>query len=291
MKKLLFLLLVSSIIHAETIELVGYGVAGGQADQIQRAIQKVLVEEYQLDVILVYKPGADGKIATNYINQNAKRGNIIGLATTSTVLENRDFNKHTIIGPLVSNKYALVVSNKLHISSFNEFVNLSRTTKLNCGTNTLFQRVILTQILKNNNIQNVEIVNYKSQNEEMLNISNGDLDCSLGSLTIWEIPHKSNRLKIIGILSDKKISYAPSAILFKNTIDSFKVYAWFGIAIPPEFKYKSTVVPALNSLYKNDEFKKAIGITSESLTIDIPDPEFNLTLQQNYSAYEKLKYD
>ena len=110
-------------------------------------------------------------------------------------------------------------------------------------------------------------------------------------MTIWEIPHKSNRLKIIGILSDKKISYAPSAILFKNTIDSFKVYAWFGIAIPPEFKYKSTVVPALNSLYKNDEFKKAIGITSESLTIDIPDPEFNLTLQQNYSAYEKLKYD
>ena len=105
--------------------IVGAG-AGGGNDNTARRIQKLLQDHkyVPVPVNVVNKPGAGGAIAVAYIQQNAGKGNVIGVSS-NTLLTNH-ITKKNPIGPADLTPLAILINEYI---SFNVKVD----SPLRCG--------------------------------------------------------------------------------------------------------------------------------------------------------------
>lgn len=88
MKKLLLsiLCLVSSLAHAtpEEVQVVwGYSMAASQLNYVRHSIQRANESQQKYQFVLVSKPGASGKIAVNYAQEQVKNGKLAIIPATN----------------------------------------------------------------------------------------------------------------------------------------------------------------------------------------------------------------
>lgn len=128
MKKVLFLIimLMSQMTFAQPIQVIIPYPPGGGTDNIYRLFEKYCKSK-NIDLVPIYKPGAEGSIGVNALINSPKNNKVIGITSTLSLTELD--NEVELVSLLGTPKFLLVSSNKSQITSFDELERLVKQKK------------------------------------------------------------------------------------------------------------------------------------------------------------------
>ena len=299
MKKILFFLLfATTLAHAtDTKELVSPYAPGGVVSSFGQVVQKYIVEDLKINMVLVNKPGADARIGVKYVAGQPADGNTWIVAATGPFLFNQvvyndpgyqvaDFD---LVVPMAQSPSIIAVSNQSGIATLNEFIQQARTKPLNCGVSNsgaVFLSNILIRELK---LTQIQLINFKGASEVSTALMNGTIDCSVDTLQSQLRYHNDQRLKIIAISSQTHNTDVPQAKLFSSVIPKFSFYSWYGIGVlkSTPLKDKALILQAMRNINQNKNYRQSI----HSIGLEIGDPAIDPQqfIQTEYQRFDAIR--
>ena len=114
----------------------------------------------------------------------------IALKITNKTLSYDPINDFKIIGPISTAPVVLAVRKDNDMNTITDFIITSKTNRLNCGAAGTFVSLYVNYLVKNNNLDNVVVVPYKSTPQPAIDLLSGNLDCFCTVLpTVMENPN------------------------------------------------------------------------------------------------------
>lgn len=295
---IVMLLLVTSTAFAnDTKELVSPYAPGGVVSTFGRIVQRHMVEDLNLNVALVNKPGADARIGVKYVASRPADGNTWIVAATGPFLFNQvvytdpgyrptDFD---LVVPMAQSPSVIAVSNQSGITTLKDFIVRARTKPTNCGVSNsgaLFLTKYLISYLK---LTNVEIINFKGASEVSTALMNGTIDCSVDTLQSQLTYHRDNRLKIIAISSLSKNDALPNVALFSDVIPKFSFYSWYGVGVNKNtpLRDKALILNAMRNINSNENYRNSIK--SLGLELGTPAEDSQAFIQREYQRFDAIR--
>jgi tripartite-type tricarboxylate transporter receptor subunit TctC len=299
MKKLLLILLLTAttVMAAPPVTLVVPNPPGGFTDTFGRSISRYLSVALQQDFVVVNRGGADGRVATDFVVAQPANGSHILIASSGTTLFNKVLlakvvNDYTVFDnmvPMVRVPLMFAVSNKSGVTSFDEFLKLARSTKLNCAGSAASNGFAGRYIMKKYNLEDVQFVPFKGSGDMIPQLISGNLDCGVDSLLVLLPLHKEQRVRSLAVSSQGRHPAAPGMSLFSDLAPGFTFYSWAGISITkatPQAE-KDRVFAALRGAAKDPTHRAAMTALGLEI-VDNPttDPTW---LNSEYQRYESIR--
>lgn len=169
------------------IKLVVPFAPGGYADVLARQIQTDLSQKLHRVVIVEYKLGAGGAVATEYVANSTKNETVLLLngaaVSINSVLRQSTINEDKLhhLVTLGTSPLVLVASKKLKVKNLNEFVALSKTNITYASAGISSASHLAGEILKQSTGQNLIHIPYKGVSATIPDLINGDTDIAF----IW----------------------------------------------------------------------------------------------------------
>lgn len=263
--------------HAQ-LEVVVPFPPGGAVDQVGRAIQQFLEAKLRTPIVVLNKPGADGRIATRYVLQNPTNSIVIfstGLVFTKILFAKVDYEltDFDLIAPIVRTPVVLSVGTKSGITNITQFVQMASRKKMTCGasgSSTLFYGKYFAKKLQ---LTNLDVIPYKGSAELIPQVIGGTIDCSFDSLNV-QLPFASERRL---------------TILFHG-IEGLSFYNWYGIGIPknmPDEK-KQKLLAQLELLRDDPTFIESMKRASLDISPQMNGQTF---VDGEYKKFERIRQD
>jgi tripartite-type tricarboxylate transporter receptor subunit TctC len=200
-----------------------------------------------------------------------------------------DYSDFASVVPIASSPYVLSVSNKSGITNMKEFIEATKTRKLNCGISNSAGNLNLKYIIKKLDLPNVEIVPFKGAGDVLLNVMSGNLDCSFDPWSVVAQNFKEGKINVIALARDERYTEHPNVPLLKEYIKDFVVTGWFGIAVTKNSKFaqRDQIIQLANQVYKDKGFVSNIKL----LHYDVVKPPANPEkwLDAEYQKYEEQR--
>ena len=224
-KKILFTLafLFCSVSQAETIKIIVPFAAGGPYDTLARAIEHTLTTTLKEPVVVEYRLGAGGNIATQSVI-NDKSQDILLLVQSSAVITNAvsPDNGYDIKNNLVPVAYlgdvplALVVNKKTNIKSVKEFLDLGKNKPLFYGSGGIGTGThIASEVLKMQTGMNLIHAPYKGETPAMIDLVGGNLNFMF-TATPNALKYSDN-VRILAVTGKHRDSAVPSVPTLKES--------------------------------------------------------------------------
>jgi len=237
MKKILLAILATVSLSAYSkapIELVVPNLPGGQIDVFARQAQKQLISELGREVIVVNKPGGDGRIAVQYVQRQSATAPVFlvfstGLAFNRILFDDPgySYSDYEFIGPLNTTPATFAVSTQSGIRTVGDFITQAQLRPLNCGASNSASLLAGRYMMKKLKLTNVQIVPFKGSSELNAQLIGGAIDCAVDTWLAQGNLHRSGKIKVLAV--GKPVDDIRT---FSEIIPGFEFYNWAGIAIP-----------------------------------------------------------
>jgi tripartite-type tricarboxylate transporter receptor subunit TctC len=222
--------------------LVGLG-AGGNASAIARALGEHLSKKWNQPVVVDFKPGAGGYIASDMVAKAPPDGYTLlfmesAVTTFSLFSKNMQFNPAKDVAPvtMVATLAALLYTNsKVPARTFEEFVTYAKANpgKLNFGV--LGPSGQLLDILKVNSAAGIrmEEISYKGVGDVMQALFANDLQLYASGVANM-LPHvQAGTIVPLVVMGEKRVKEFPNVPTLREVgIDHVSAF-WYGLFAPP----------------------------------------------------------
>jgi tripartite-type tricarboxylate transporter receptor subunit TctC len=218
---------------------------GGQSDVVARTVGQKLAERWGQPVVIENKAGAATTIGADFVAKAPGDGYTILLAPAPFVItqyaypklpydSRRDFTPVTM---LVTNPLVVTVNPaRVPVKTFPEFVALAKKEpgKYTYGTpgNGSLPHLAVELFRLQSGID-VLHVPYKGGGPAVLDMVAGQIAFMFAS-PLEVMPNvKAGKLNVLGVTSDKRVSYWPEIPTLKESgFKDYEAYAWFGVTAP-----------------------------------------------------------
>jgi len=218
---------------------------GGQSDVVARTVGQKLSERWGQPVVIENKAGAATTIGADFVAKAPADGYTILLSPAPFVItqyaypklpydSRRDFTPVTL---LVTNPLVVTVNPaRVPVKTFTEFVALARKDpgKLTYGTpgNGSLPHLAVELFRLQSGIDTLHVP-YKGGGPAVLDMVAGQIAFMFAS-PLEVMPNvKAGKLNVLGVTSDKRVSYWPEVPTLKESgFKDYEAYAWFGVTAP-----------------------------------------------------------
>ena len=250
----LLLILVSSIYLSlacaqekfpnKPVTLVVPQAPGGANDAIARVVGQKLSELTGQSFVVENRPGAGGNIGTAYVAKARNDGYTLLLTADSAYVINPSLYKNTGFDPIkdfeaistvATSGYVLVANNNFPANNTSELINLAKQQpgKIMIGSagNGTVNHLVGEMLNKAAGIDMVHIP-YKGAAAAVTDLVGGQVQVSVQSLPSSISFIRSGRIKVLGVVNDKRLAALPNAAPIHETLAGLSVTPWYGVFVP-----------------------------------------------------------
>jgi tripartite-type tricarboxylate transporter receptor subunit TctC len=229
---------------SKTVTVIVPQAPGGANDAIARIVAQKLTEALGQQFIVDNKPGAGGNIGTAAAAKAKNDGYTLMLTVNSAHVINPSLYKSTgfdpikdfePITPVATAGYVLVANNAFPPKNVAEFVAAAKAapgkyTIASAGNGTL-NHLIGEMLGKAAGIE-LTHVPYKGASAAVTDLVGGQVQVSVQSLPSSISFIKSGKLKVLGVVNEKRVSALPDVPTIGETIKGFGSTPWYGLFAP-----------------------------------------------------------
>ncbi|NYT62888.1 tripartite tricarboxylate transporter substrate binding protein [Alcaligenaceae bacterium] len=268
-QSLLAMALASGAASAQPVSIVVPFPAGGGSDVYVRMLAAELSKD-GLNTIVYNKPGASGNIAADYVAKSRPDGLTLFVGTNSTMANNTVLFKNLPYDPVTDftpvshigyQPSIIVASTDLPYSTLEEMVAYAKANpkKINRGSP---GAGIITNLAPMwfERMAGIETthVPFSGDAPGITALLSGTIDIH-GTTITGPLSHiKSGKLRVLGVMDDKRLTQVPDAPTFKELGYDLVAYAWYTLVAPagtpPENVAKLNV--AINKVLARKDFVK-----------------------------------
>ncbi len=229
---------------SKPVTLVVPQAAGGANDTIARIVAQKLTEQMGQQFIIDNRPGAGGNIGTAAAAKAKPDGYTLMLTVNSAhvinpaLYKNAGFNPvkdFEPVTPVATAGYVLVANPTFPAKNVNELIAAAKAQpgKLaiaSAGNGTL-NHLIGEMLQKAAGIELVHIP-YKGASAAVTDVVGGQVPLSVQSLPSSIAFIKSGKLKVLGVVNEKRVSALPDVPTIGESIKGFGETPWYGLFAP-----------------------------------------------------------
>ena len=218
--------------------------AGGANDAIARVVAQKLGEQLGQAVVVDNRPGAGGNVGTAYTAKTKPDGYTLLLTADSVQVINPWLYKNTgfdpvkdfePIAPLATAGYVLVAHPTLAANTVAELIALAKKAPgqyaiASAGNGTL-NHLIGEMLQKAAGIE-LQHIPYKGSAAAATDVVGGQVPLSVQSLPSSIAFIKAGKLKVLGVVNEKRVAALPEAPTIGETIKGFGQTPWYGLFAP-----------------------------------------------------------
>ncbi len=220
--------------------------AGSGVDVVARQLQPALEQALGGKIIVDYKPGAGGNVASEYVARAKPDGYTLLFGTAATHGINAALYKRlsfdvesdfTPISPMVDVSNVLTINAEvIDVNSVKEFVDLVKSnpgkynyasTGNGTGTHLAFAEFNAKAGL------NMVHIPYKGGPEALQAVLKGEVCCIFNQVQTVLAQYKANKVRLLGVTTAKRVNaVAEIPTISESALPGFENYTWFGLFGP-----------------------------------------------------------
>ncbi len=218
--------------------------AGGANDAIARVVAQKLAEQTGQSFIVENRPGAGGNIGTAAAAKAKPDGYTLMLTVNSAHVINPALYKSTgfdpvkdfdPVSPVATAGYVLVAHPTFAPKNVAELVTLAKSqpgkiTIASAGNGTL-NHLIGEMLGKATGIDLIHVP-YKGASAAVTDLVGGQVQVSVQSLPSSLSFIKSGKLKVLGVVNEKRVAALPDVPTIGETVMGFGSTPWYGVFAP-----------------------------------------------------------
>jgi len=218
--------------------------AGGANDTIARVVAQKLAEQLGVAVVVDNRPGAGGNVGTAYTAKTKPDGYTLLVTADSAQVINPWLYKSTgfdpvkdfePVAPLATAGYVLVAHPSFPANTVAELIaqakaNPGKFAIASAGNGTL-NHLIGEMLQKAAGIQ-LQHIPYKGSAAAATDVVGGQVPLSVQSLPSSIAFIKSGKLKVLGVVNEKRVAALPDAPTIGETLKGFGQTPWYGMFAP-----------------------------------------------------------
>lgn len=218
--------------------------AGGANDAIARIVAQKLTEITGQSFVVENRPGAGGNIGTASVAKARPDGYTVMLTADSSYVINPSLYKNTgfdplkdfeAVAPVATAGYVLVANNNFPANTTAELIALAKTQpgKITIGSagNGTVNHLVGEMLGKAAGIDLVHVP-YKGAAAAVTDLASGQVQVSVQSLPSSIGFIRSNRIKVLGVVNEKRLAALPNAVPIQETVKGLAVTPWYGVFVP-----------------------------------------------------------
>lgn len=273
--------------------------AGSGVDVVARAVQDPLSRQLGQPVVIDYKPGAAGNIASEYVARAKPDGYTLVFGTAATHGSNAALYKKlpfdveadfVPVAPLLDVSNVLTINpSVIDVKSLKEFVETVRanpgkynyaSTGNGTGTHMAFAEFNSRLGL------NMTHVPYKGGPEAITAVLKGETCCIMNQVQTVMSHYKADKVRLLGVTTLKRVSavqevptIAESGLLGASGFDSS---IWFGLFAPKgtDARVVARLNEALRLVLQTPEVRGKLESAGNSIRLETPE-QFKATVRAN----------
>ncbi len=277
--------------------------AGSGVDVVARQLQPALEQALGTKIIVDYKPGAGGNVASEYVARAKPDGYTLLFGTAATHGINAALYKRlpfdveadfTAIAPMVDVSNVLTINaDVINVNSVKEFIELVKanpgkynfaSTGNGTGTHLAFAEFNAKAGL------NMVHIPYKGGPEALQAVLKGEVCCIFNQVQTVLAQYKANKVRLLGVSTAKRVSaVAEVPTIAESALPGFENYTWFGLFAPKGMEPQ--IVERINAAIKNALDSPAIrqklidaGNTPRYETVE----QFRATVKSNRAKWAEV---
>jgi tripartite-type tricarboxylate transporter receptor subunit TctC len=226
------------------VTLVVPQAAGGANDAIARVVAQKLSDQWGQSVVVENRPGAGGNVGTAYAAKAKNDGYTLLVNADSAQVINpflyaktgfdsvKDFEP---VAPLAKAGYVLVANPSLPANNVAELIALAKSKPgalsiASAGNGTL-NHLIGEMLQKATDIQ-LQHIPYKGAAAAATDVVGGQVPLSVQSMPSSIAFIRSGKLKVLGVVNEKRLAALPDAPSIGETVSGFGATPWYGMFAP-----------------------------------------------------------
>lgn len=219
-------------------------VAGGANDAIARIMAQKLSESTGQPFIIDNRPGAGGNIGTAFAAKSRADGYTLLLTVDSAYVINPALYKNTGFDPIkdfvpittvATAAYVLVASNNFSPNNVDELIAAAKAQpgKITVGSagNGTLNHLFGEMLGKAAGIQMMHVP-YKGASAAVTDLVGGQVQVSVQSLPSSLPFIRARKLKVLGVVNEKRVSLLPDVPTIGETIKGLGATPWYGLLAP-----------------------------------------------------------
>ena len=229
---------------AKPVTLVVPHAAGGANDAIARVVAQKLTEQTGQSFIVENRPGAGGNVGTAFVAKARPDGYTLLLTVNSSHVINPALYKSTgfdpikdfePITPVATAGYVLVANNQFPARNVSELVALAKAQPgriaIGSAGNGTLNHLIGEMLGKATGIDLMHVP-YKGASAAVTDLVAGQVQVSIQSLPSSLAFIKGGRLKVLGVVNEKRVSALPDVATIGESVKGFGSTPWYGLLAP-----------------------------------------------------------
>ncbi len=228
----------------KTVTVIVPQAAGGANDAIARVLAQKLGEQMGQSFVIDNRPGAGGNIGTMAAAKAKPDGYTLMLTADSAQVINPSLYKKpgfdpqkdfVPVAPVATAGYVLVANNNFAPNNVAELVAAAKAkpgqiTIASAGNGTL-NHLIGAMLEKAADIE-MQHIPYKGSAAAVTDLAAGQVQVSVQSLPSSIAFIKAGKIKVLGVVNEKRVSALPDAPTIGETIKGFGATPWYGLFAP-----------------------------------------------------------
>ena len=218
--------------------------AGGANDAIARIVAQKLTELTGQSFVVENRPGAGGNIGTAYVAKAKPDGYTLMLTADSSYVINPSLYKSTgfdpikdfeAVTPVATAGYVLVANNNFPANTTAELIAQAKaqpgTIMIGSAGNGTVNHLVGEMLNKAAGMELVHVP-YKGAAAAVTDLASGQVQVSVQSLPSSIGFIRSNRIKVLGVVNEKRLAALPNAAPIQETVKGLAVTPWYGVFAP-----------------------------------------------------------
>ena len=280
--------------------------AGSGVDVVARQIQEPLGKALGQPIIIDYKPGAAGNIASEFVARARPDGYTLVFGTAATHGSNAalyrklPFDVETDfvpVAPILDVSNVLTINPEvINVRTLKEFVD---TVKANPGKynfastgNGTGTHMAFAEFNSRVGLDMVHVP-YKGGPEAMAAVLRGETCCIMNQVQTVLAQYKAEKVRLLGVTTGKRVSAVPEVPTIADSglpgTRGFDSSIWFGLFAPKgtEPKIVARINAALRQVLETPEIRTRLESAGNSVRIESPE-QFRATVKANRAKWAEV---
>jgi len=219
---------------------------GAITDTLPRMIAEKLREEWGQPVVIDNRPGAGGRIATEFVAKSAPDGHTLIVALPDTLVIAPQLykkNSYTIrdfapVTMMARQSFVLVVRQDLNVNKFSDLIELAKSKpgqiKMSSWGEGSVGHLAL-ELLKQKSGVNIVHIPYNGAQAALTDVIGGQVDMMITGYSTAGPHVKTGRIKILARTSSNRSPQMPDIpSINESGIPGYEVQSWYGLAAPAQ---------------------------------------------------------
>jgi tripartite-type tricarboxylate transporter receptor subunit TctC len=290
----------------QPITLVMTFPAGSGVDVVARQVQEPLGKLLGQAIVIEYKPGAAGNIASEFVSRAKPDGYTLVFGTAATHGSNAALYKNLSfdveadfvpVAPILDVSNVLTINpDVIDVKSVKEFVDLVKSkpgqynfasTGNGTGTHMAFAEFNARLGL------NMVHIPYKGGPEAMTSVLKGETCCIMNQVQTVLTHYKAGKVRLLGVTTAKRVSAVPEVPTIADSglapTKGFDSSIWFGIFAPKgtDARVVQKINQAVRTVLEQTETRTKLEAAGNSVRIESPE-QFKATVQANRAKWAEV---